>query len=73
MYSIKAVYDGATFKPAQPIAITEEYEVIITFVESVNKTTTSALPFKRGCMKGKMWMADDFDAPLDDFEIREGY
>ena len=20
-----------------------------------------------GCMKGKIWMADDFDAPLDDF------
>jgi len=25
------------------------------------------LPFGRGCMKGKMWMADDFDAPLEDF------
>ena len=28
-------------------------------------------PFKllhsRGCMKGKMWMADDFDAPMEDF------
>jgi hypothetical protein len=21
-----------------------------------------------GCMKGKVWMADDFDAPLDDFK-----
>ena len=26
------------------------------------------LPFGRGCMKGKMWMADDFDAPLEDFK-----
>ena len=25
------------------------------------------LPYNRGCMKGKMWMADDFDAPLEDF------
>jgi len=24
--------------------------------------------FGRGCMKGKMWMADDFDAPLEDFK-----
>ncbi len=24
-------------------------------------------PFGRGCMKGKMQMADDFDEPLDDF------
>jgi len=21
-----------------------------------------------GCMKGKMWVSDDFDAPLDDFK-----
>jgi len=21
-----------------------------------------------GCMEGKIWMADDFDAPLDDFK-----
>jgi len=26
------------------------------------------LPFGRGCMKGKIWMAEDFDAPLDDFK-----
>ena len=26
-----------------------------------------SLPFGRGCMKGKMWMADDFDAPMEDF------
>jgi DNA-damage-inducible protein J len=25
------------------------------------------LPYSRGCMKGKMWTADDFDAPLEDF------
>jgi DNA-damage-inducible protein J len=23
---------------------------------------------KPGCMKGKLWMADDFDAPLEDFK-----
>ena len=31
----------------------------------------SAEPVKKtpkpGCMKGKIWMAEDFDAPLDDF------
>ena len=25
------------------------------------------LPYGRGCMKGKMWMADDWDEPLEDF------
>jgi DNA-damage-inducible protein J len=23
---------------------------------------------KPGCMKGRIWMADDFDAPLEDFK-----
>jgi addiction module RelB/DinJ family antitoxin len=26
------------------------------------------LPYGRGCMKNKMRMADDFDAPMEDFE-----
>jgi hypothetical protein len=30
--------------------------------------TSSGLPFGRDCMKGKMWMADDFDAPLEDMK-----
>ena len=25
-------------------------------------------PFELGCLEGQIWMADDFDAPLDDFE-----
>jgi len=66
MYAVKAVYDGVNFKPKQPIAVKEEYEVIITFVEPVKKI--SDLPFKRGCMKGKMRLADDFNAPLEDFK-----
>jgi DNA-damage-inducible protein J len=28
--------------------------------------TTQKTP-KPGCMRGQIWMADDFDAPLDDF------
>ena len=39
MYAIKAIYDGVNFKPKQPISIKEEYEVIITFIEPVNKDT----------------------------------
>jgi DNA-damage-inducible protein J len=33
-----------------------------------NRTTpVNKLPFGRGCMKGKMYIAEDFDAPLEDF------
>jgi len=68
MYAIKAFYDGVSFMPEQPVAIKEQYKVIITFVEPVKNAGISDMPYKRGCMKGKMWMADDFDAPLDDFK-----
>ena len=27
----------------------------------------SVLPYGLGCMKGKIWLSDDFDEPLDDF------
>ena len=40
-----------------------------TLAEQTAQTTVteSKLPYGFGCMKEKMWMSDDFDAPLDDF------
>ncbi|MCL2802249.1 MAG: DUF2281 domain-containing protein [Treponema sp.] len=41
--------------------------VIITFTPA--KTSTEPLKERAfGCLKGKIWMADDFNAPLDDFK-----
>jgi hypothetical protein len=37
-------------------------------VSETEQKETGGLPYGFGCMKGKMWMADDFDAPLEDFE-----
>ena len=67
MLTIKAVYDGIGFKPQQPIPVSENYEVVITFVRPIEGTAVRP-PFEYGCMHGKMSMAEDFDAPLDDFE-----
>ena len=67
MYAIKAIYDGTNFKPKQPIPVSENYEVIITFIEPVKKDIVRP-PFEYGSMSGKIWMSDDFDAPLDDFK-----
>jgi DNA-damage-inducible protein J len=42
----------------------------LPFILSTRSTSTKAgntLAYGRGSMKGKMWVADDFDAPLDDF------
>ena len=69
MYAIKALYDGVTFKPKQPIPINTSYEVIITFVEPVDENAVRP-PFDLGCMEGKYKEAYDhnwFD-PLEDFE-----
>ena len=67
MYSIKAIYEGTKFRPMQPIPVEGDYEVIITFIEPVKKDTVRP-PFAYGSMAGKIWMADDFNAPLDDFK-----
>jgi DNA-damage-inducible protein J len=43
----------------------------LPFILSTKPTptkTSHALAHGRGSMKGKMWMADDFDAPIDDFK-----
>ena len=34
--------------------------------EETKRERPLGLPYSRGCMKGKMWMADDFDEPLED-------
>ena len=65
MHAIKAIYDGGNFKPTEPIPIEGNYDVIITFIEPIKEADTPDLPYKRGCMKGKMWLAEDFDAPLE--------
>ncbi len=65
MYAIKAIYDGSNFNPIQPIPVKENYEVVITFLEPVEpvKKTVAEL---EGLFEGKIWMSDDFDAPLED-------
>lgn len=66
MQTIKAIYDGITFKLLQPVPVKENYEVFITFVGPIKKETVRR-PFEYDSMSGKVWMADDFNEPLDDF------
>jgi len=70
MQAIKAIYDGANFLPKQPIPVKENYEVLITFLEPMENKDRIAVrpPFEYESMSGKIWMADDFDAPLEDFK-----
>ena len=75
MYAIKAIYNESGFYPMQPIPVKEDYEVVITFINPIesNNTGIAETP-KRSCaeliglLKGKVWMADDFNAPLDELK-----
>ena len=76
MQAIKAIYDGVNFMPTQPIPVEGKYEVVITFIEPINEETANAsqsakLPRStaKGFLKGKVWMSDDFNEPLE--ELRE--
>jgi len=37
MYAVKAIYDGETFTPTQPINMKEKYEVILIFIEPLKE------------------------------------
>ena len=44
-------------------------EIVITKDERpVAKISPIKRPLKRGSAKGKVWMSDDFDEPLEDFQ-----
>ena len=75
MQAIKAIYDGTTFKPTQPIPVKEQYEVVITFIEPLKKLSVKENQEKkrpvselRGLLKGKVWMSDDFNEPLEEMK-----
>ncbi|MCL2223943.1 MAG: DUF2281 domain-containing protein [Defluviitaleaceae bacterium] len=75
MYAVKAIYDGVNFKPQQPISVSGKYEVVITFIEPVKddiaddeRQKKRPLSELRGFLKDKVWMADDFNAPLEEMK-----
>lgn len=45
MHTIRAIYDGTSFKPMQPIPVKENYEVFITFVEPIKENQKHIMKF----------------------------
>jgi len=75
MYAVKAIYDGVNFKPKQPISVEGMYEVVITFLEPVTEGFVASEQIKKrprseiiGSLKGQVFMADDFNDPIDDLK-----
>ena len=50
------------------LAIKGEEIVIMQGDKPVAKISPIKRPLKRGSAKGKVWMSDDFDEPLEDFQ-----
>jgi hypothetical protein len=68
--TVKAVYDDTNFIPKQPISLKGHYEVVITFLEPVEKEideTNQKHPRSAfiGSWKDKIWMSEDFNEPLE--------
>ena len=75
MHAIKAIYDGISFTPMQPIPVEGNYEVVITFVEPIKKSaaiegTLLKLPRLtiKGLLKGKVKMSSDFNEPIEEMK-----
>ena len=75
MYAVKAIYDGITFKPMQPIEVEGNFEVVITFLEPLKSDVEVLEQSKKrprseiiGCLKGKVWMSDDFNDPIEELK-----
>ena len=64
MYAVKAIYDGETFTPTQPIYMKEKYEVVITFIEplkEIPKKEENNEKLNLLDLFGKVQFADDYD------------
>ena len=78
MYAIKAIYDGVNFKPQQPISVSGQYEVVITFLGPLASATESnprvlrqpapGESDKLGELDGLIKIPDDFDEPLEEMK-----
>ena len=42
--------------------------LLVLTTRTTQSEPAATLPYGRGCMKGKICLAEDFDAPLEDFK-----
>jgi predicted DNA-binding antitoxin AbrB/MazE fold protein len=75
MYAVEAIYDGVHFKPKQPISVSGQYKVVITFLEPVAGVASDAKQITKhprsafiGSWKDKIWMSEDFNEPLEEMK-----
>ncbi|MCL1823696.1 MAG: DUF2281 domain-containing protein [Oscillospiraceae bacterium] len=72
MQVYEGYFENGSFHPiGNVLSIPEHKRVIVTILDEpviqADKTLPVRPPFEYNSMSGKIWMADDFDEPLDDF------
>ena len=50
----------------------ERFSEVVEFVDFLAMRPSKSLKRQAGCWEGKVWIADDFDAPLPD-ELVDGF
>ncbi|MDR2589484.1 MAG: DUF2281 domain-containing protein [Oscillospiraceae bacterium] len=72
MQAYTAYYENGRIIPIGNPAIPERRKLVITVLDEYVDPQVNASKMSRqsvfGCMNGKVWMSDDFDAPLEDFK-----
>jgi len=67
MFAVKAIYDGNNFKIKDPLPIKENYEVIITFTNPIEKNKESILQYFN------TWDEDDVDCIAEMIKNRKHF
>lgn len=76
---VKGYFDGIHIVMSENVALRKGQSVVITYENGNTASDDSPKPLgfysdgtpyyrKAGMFKGKGWIADDFDAPLDEFK-----
>lgn len=63
--SIKGTYENGKITLEETPDFNERVNVIVTFLEEIPLQKKRRVP---GSLKGKVWMSDDFNDPLDDLK-----
>ena len=63
--AIQGIYENGQIILDETPPVQERTKVVVTFLEG-EEDLSSRRSRQGGSMKGEVWMADDFNAPLDD-------
>ena len=64
--TIEGIYDNGVVRFTENPTAHKRTKVLVTFLEDESLITPLAKKRKAGGLTGQIWMADDFNEPLDD-------